>query len=766
MGEQSDGAFDASRKHRGAAAHPSQPPWLLYASLPLLYGCFSAQHAAAQGQATPGAGQPSAGGTTVNLGTIPVTASAPLTIGQQPDAEGISNYVTTRNRTGGKADLPASSVAQDVVTVPQKVIQDQADINRQQALENVAGVSSGGYTRNGQYDGFTLARGFPAAGYLRNGFFDEGAGINIILPWLGDTERVEVLKGASALLYGPSVLGGGVGGIINLTTKLPFLTPHYGISGSADNFGGWSANIDVSHPLNKDGTWLGRFVGEVNDRPTFVDHFRIQQRAGDLTVQGLIDPQTSLTLTAEWVHQEDNQYFGLPAYGTILPAPRASPFQSFPISFNSADPRSREFYDGGRLQAVMDHRFNDAWDLRIALGYNYGNRDARQYFISPSGNYATTVLWTEQYNHTTFQSETYSEDTTLNGKFSTYGLKHNVVLGVQALWNNVTAANRNGQNVGPSLNPVLLWNSSYGKYNVFNHDHPDNEEFAVYANDVLSLTDRLKLSAGVSFVSARAYGTFQFPPTTPSYSSTHSGVSARVGPIYEVLPNVFVFADYATSFVPQYPVLQSNGTVYNNFQPVTGEQFEAGIKYELPNVATITAAAYQITEQNVLTSDPVNPNVTLQSGEQRSRGLEFDGAYHLRPGWDLITAVAYTEAVVTKDRSFLTGSAIADVPRYSGRLFSVYEVQDGPFAGLGFGGGVTFASSRTADIPTRTATTVGRMGGYGTVDALLYYKLAGWRASMNVSNLLDTRYCYSAQNLSRVYPGEPFTALFRLSKEF
>ena len=120
---------------------------------------------------------------------------------------------------------------------------------------------------------------------------------------------------------------------------------------------------------------------------------------------------------------------------------------------------------------------------------------------------------------------------------------------------------------------------------------------------------------------------------------------------------------------------------------------------------------------------------------------------------------------MTKDNTLLVGSALSNVPHYSGRVSSVYEVQDGRFAGLGFGG-VTFATTRTADIPTRTATTVGRMGGYATVDALLYYKFAGWRASMNVTNLLDNRYYYSAQNLSRVYPGQPFTALFRLAKEF
>ena len=764
MGGTGDRTFHARRERWRATTPIRVSLRLLWASLPMACSCLAPQHAAAQ--ATPGAGQPVPGGTTVNLGTIPVNAPAPVTIGQQPNAEGINNYVTTRNRTGGKADLPTTLIPQDIVVVPQKVIQDQGLINRREALENVAGTAPIAQIRNGTDDGFVLIRGFPPSGFLRNGFFDGGTGINTYLPWTGDAERIEVLKGGTSLLWGPSVQGGGIGGIVNLVTKLPLPTPHYEIGGYADTYGAWSTNIDISHPLTGDGSWLGRFLGEVNDRNTFIDHFRIQQKAGNLTVQGLLDPQTSLTLIAEWIHQENQQYAGLPAYGTILPAPARSPFQSFSTKFNPSDPSSREYYDTSHLQAVLDHRFNTNWDLHTALSYNYGRRDVRQFYIAPAGNYATSGLWTEQYNHTIFTANVFSADTTLNGKFDTASLKHDFVFGFQALVNDFTTVNSNKpNNPPPSLNPVLLWGQTPGNYRIFNDTTSEFQEYTLYANDVVSLTDRLKLSGGVSFISAHLLQHSEVPATTPGVNTVSSGVGARVGPVFQLTPNLSVFADYATAFVPQFPRLQSNGQLYTNLQPLTGNQYEVGLKYELPNVASVTAAAYQLTERNVVTQDPINPNAILQSAEQRSRGLELDGQYHLAPGWDLLTALAYTEAAVTKDNSFLKGSALTGVPRYSGRLFSIYEFPLGQGT-FGFGGGVTFAGSRVADIPTRTATTVGRLPGYGTLDALVYYKLAGWRASANMTNLLDKRYYYAAQNLSRVYPGEPFTALFRLSKEF
>ncbi len=731
--------------------------------MPAFFGCLGPRHAAAQ--VPTGSGAQQSARPTVNLGTIPVTAAAPLTIGQQPNAEGINNYVVTRQRTGGKADLPNSSIAQDVVTVPLKVIQDQADTSPRQALENVAGVSSGGYTRIGIYDGFELVRGFAPTSFLRNGFFDETSGTNTYLPWAGDLERIDVLKGASALLYGPAGAGG-IGGIINVVTKQPLLVPSYTMGGGVDSFGGWSVNVDLSQPLNPEKTWLARFIGEVNDQATWIDHFRIRQQAGDLTTQGLIDPNTKLTVTAEWIHQEDGQYYGYPAYGSILPAPKASPFQRFSESFNAFDPSAVQFFDAGRLQAIVEHRFDEDWALRVSLAYSYGDRDNPVSYIQPAGNYATTGLWTEQYNHTVFQSQTYSEDTTLLGRFNTFGRENQAVFGLQVVANQVTVTNKNGLfTPKPALSPTLLWNQSYGREVLFNHSHPNTTELVLYANDIISLTDRLKFSAGVSFVDASLNGTFQVPAGKPSYNVTQQGAATRVGPIFELVKNVFLFADYATAFVPATPVLQSNGTVYSNYSPLTGNQIEAGVKWEVPDRASVTAAAYQLTENNVLTSDPVNPNVTIQSGEQRSRGLELDGAYRLAPGWDLLTALAYTYAEVTKDNTLLTGSSLTNVPKYSGRIFSTYEFPLGPGT-FGFGGGVTFATTRTADIPTRVAPTVGYIPGYGRVDALAYYKIGGWRASLNIINLLNTRYEENAQNLSRVYSGQPFSAFFRASKEF
>ncbi len=740
----------------------------LAAALPLIYTLIAGP-SGAQVAPPPAPGPSSSAGTSVDIGTVPVTASptGPV-IGQQPDAEGFKNYVTTGNRTGGKADLPVSSVAQDVVVVPQKVIQDQGATSTMQALENVAGVSKSGYTRIGQYDGFTLIRGFPASSFLRNGYYDENAGITTQLPWIGDAERVEVLKGPSALLYGQSI--GGIGGIVNLVTKKPLLDPSYTIGGSVNSFGGWSTGVDLSQPLTADKTWLSRFTGEINDNKTWIDNFQVRQKAADLTVQGLIGPNTSITLITEWVHQENGQYYGLPAYGTVLPAPRASPFQQFSTSYNPNDPRSLESYDGGRLQAIIDHHFNDDWTLRVGFGYDYGNRDNNQYYISPNGNYAISGLWSEQFNHTHFRSQTYSTDTTLGGKFGTGPINHDLVFGLAYLADDTVITNRRGFNAGNSLNPEALWGTSSLPEQVFNHDRQDNGLLTLYANDVVSVTDRLKLSGGVSFVMVNQHQTNQVPVTTPPLSQTQSGIATRAGPIYKVVPNLFLFADFATTFVPNYPVLESNGAIFNKFNPLTGRQFEAGAKYVVPNFATITVAAYQITEQNVQTPDPVDPNITLQSGEQRSRGLELDGAYHLQPGWDLLTAAAYTEAVVTRDNSFLVGSTLADMPRYSGRIFSTYEVQDGRYAGLGVGGGLTVASQRTVDVPTTAAPTVGRMPGYATVDALIYYKahgtLKGWVASVNFTNLFDERYYESAQNLSRVYPGEPFNALFRVAKTF
>ncbi|MHC5732149.1 MAG: TonB-dependent receptor domain-containing protein, partial [Nostoc sp.] len=95
--------------------------------------------------------------------------------------------------------------------------------------------------------------------------------------------------------------------------------------------------------------------------------------------------------------------------------------------------------------------------------------------------------------------------------------------------------------------------------------------------------------------------------------STASAFSPRAGIVYQPIEPVSLYFSYATSFVSQLGA-DAEG---NPFDPERGRQFEVGIKADLiPKQLSTTVAAYQIKKQNVLVTDPQNPDFSIQTGEQ------------------------------------------------------------------------------------------------------------------------------------------------------
>ncbi len=167
-----------------------------------------------------------------------------------------------------------------------------------------------------------------------------------------------------------------------------------------------------------------------------------------------------------------------------------------------------------------------------------------------------------------------------------------------------------------------------------------------------------------------------------------------------------------------------------------GDQFEVGVKQEfLEGRLGATVAAFWITKQNVSTPDPVTPMFRIQTGEQKSQGLELDLTGALLPGWNVIASGAYLDATVSRDNTFAVGSLLPGTPRLSGSVWSKYTFLSGPAKGFGFGAGVYSASKRKAGLPNPTWW----LPSYTRLDAALYYARERWSLQLNAKNLTDER---------------------------
>lgn len=227
-------------------------------------------------------------------------------------------------------------------------------------------------------------------------------------------------------------------------------------------------------------------------------------------------------------------------------------------------------------------------------------------------------------------------------------------------------------------------------------------------------------------------------------------LSWRTGPVYLFDAGLAPYFSFTTSFRPTAGVDASGAA----FKPTTAQQYEAGVKYQPPGFNSfVTLAAFQLTQQHVVTVDSNNVLRQVQTGEIRSSGVELEGHANLAPGLNLIASYSYSNPIVTKAGDASRGKIPVNVPRNIASLWGDYVVQRGALAGFSFGAGVRHVGATFGD----NFNTL-RVPGHTLFDATVSYDmgalsrtLVGWRLAINASNLFDKRYVSECTNDNCLY---------------
>lgn len=229
--------------------------------------------------------------------------------------------------------------------------------------------------------------------------------------------------------------------------------------------------------------------------------------------------------------------------------------------------------------------------------------------------------------------------------------------------------------------------------------------------------------------------------TTPSSATSGSSTKSPSG----FLP----YASYSTGFVTNL------GTTFGGamFEPTEAEQLEVGLRYRPATVdALLSAAVFDITKSNVLTTDPAHTGFWVQTGEVRHRGLELEGNLNLAGGLSAVAAYTYIDAEITSSNDGDEGNVPSLVPEHEASLWANYAIEDGRFDGVSFGAGVRYVGESFGDT-TNTRVTPG----HTTVDAALRYRRGRLEGALNATNLFDRSYysiCYAGGGCSRADPRE------------
>jgi iron complex outermembrane receptor protein len=648
-------------------------------------------------------------------------------------------YNSSDASTATKTDTTLRDIPQSIQVIPATVIQDQGANRLNEIVRNVSGVATSNNSGN-QTEGYTI-RGFDANVY-KNGFSDGGyAGFSFRDS--ANIERVEVLKGPASVLFGrlePS-------GIINLVTKKPLAEPYYNLSFTAGSYSFYRPTLDFSGPLTTDGKLGYRLNIAYENSGSFRDFVDQEKFFIAPVISWKIGDKTNLTFEGEYLHSEIPYDRGLVSIGNRIP--------DVPISRYLSDPRNLSVKDQTRTYVTLNHDFNQNLSVRTAFRAttfaSTNNPFALQGFTATEDG-TVNLLSVSQ----SLFDQTYYLQNDLTAKFNTGSIKHTLLFGLEFGWESRRQKNDSRANQSINLFNPVYDEFSYGASRRSVDRTEDINSFGIYLQDQIDVFDNLKLLIGGRFDTYHSKNESLLNSTTTKTDS--DAFSPRVGIVYQPTKEISLFANYSRSFVPV------SGTDKNDdaFVPERATGYEVGIKGDfLNNRLSSTLALYTVTKTNVVTADPSDPaNFEIQVGEQRARGIEFDIAGEILPGWKVIGSYAYTDAQITKDNSYPVGNVLATTPQHSGSLWTTYTFQTGSLEGFGFGGGI-FAGTKTYGDLDNSYT----LPGFIRTDAALFYKKDRLRASVNFKNLFSVRYFESAA-FGSAYPAAPFTVQGTISWEF
>lgn len=676
-------------------------------------------------------------------------------------------YVAEEASTATRTDTPIKDVPQSIQVITRKVIEEQRTFRLQNTLENVSGINA---TDSGAslYENLII-RGFTATdrSYFRNGLIDPFAQFTASDTY--NVRRLEVLKGPAAVLYGQ----GDPGGVINVVTNKPLADAAYSANTTIGNFNFYRSELDATGPLNAGKTVLYRLNVAGQKANSFIDFANRDLAAIAPSVTWLLGSRTTLTVDADYMRRWSNDPYGLPAQGTVwgnvngnLPRNRSTTLGDY-STFN------RTSY---RIGYDLTHQFDDKWSIRNAYRHSIVEDDRNNLYAFPDSLDADqrTLNRFQVLQPAVARRHAHSMVTNVVGHFRVLEMDHTLLTGVEL------RQEKTDQFIFTFAGapPLDLFAPNYSlPPSPFTGDNryfqADNKTAAFYVQDQITILPHLKFMGGLRF----DYVHQSTQNNEGSNSSDNHAVSPRLGLVYQPIEPLSLYTSWTKGFQPSSPSsINGNGDL---FKPERSTQYEVGVKtFMMDNRLSATLAWFHLTRENLVTPNP-DPGLaalgySVQTGEQRSQGIELDVTAQVTPGWNVIAGYAYTDAEVTKDNdATLLNKRLANVPYNKFTVWSTYHFQEGPLKGFGVGGGIFAYSSRTASIFGDPID----MPAYVRADAALYYNRAleqgnwlgakGLNLALNVRNLLDQRYVTTGQaGSSFFFYGEPFTVLGTVGLRF
>ena len=636
--------------------------------------------------------------------------------------------------TATRTSTPLRYVPQAIDSIKTSNVANYGTNDIGDALSGMPNVSSSADTR---FDSLRI-RGFDAS----NDFYLDGIRDDSQYKRdLHNIERVEVLKGPAAVLYGR----GSQGGIVNRVSKMPEFGRRSTLEAQLGSEDLRSLYADLSTDPSENLS-LRLNMGNM-DENSFRD--------GVSGNRQLFAPSMSWQLTPDlnWLVQyEYSRYNRTPDRG--IPGINGRPAD---VGRDTTYGNGHDFIDdkSQSLRSKLTYAINDDWQLRQTLGVFKLDSDFDNTYLTGFDKKTNKV--TRQHWQQDLTTRNVYNNVELEGGFDTFGLEHRLLTGIEigSQRRDPTLYNAATSGPGSSAVPALdLYNPDRnlrhtGRMQVSSDSHTEVESRAVYVQDQLRLNDQWQLLAGLR------YDTFDIESTNKlrniSEERDSHSTSPRVGLVWTPLQNHSFYASWSKTFSPVgggligiTPGAAGNS---NDLSPELTRQKEIGVKSDwLDDRLSTTLAIYDLELYNRRTTDPNDPTLTIMTGVQRSRGIELTATGNIVGHWYMRGGVGMQDAKIEKDNNGLEGKRINNVAKHNASLFLTWKPEMGWYGETG----LTLVGQRYAD---NANTTV--LPGYGRWDALAGYRFKDWDVRAALNNITDREYYDSATSQYQIQPGAP-----------
>ncbi len=650
-------------------------------------------------------------------------------------------YNASSSQTATKTDTALVNVPQSLSVLTQQQMQDQQMTSLGDVVRYVPGV--GVHQGENNRDQIIFRGNSSSADFFINGIRDDVQYYRDVY----NLDRIEILRGPNAMMFGR----GGGGGIINRSTKEANFRTLRELSVVGGSFGQARATIDVNEPLSTRSAV--RLNALYEDAGSFRNHVELQRQGVNPTVTFLPAEPTKFTLSYEYLRDHRTADRGITSWqGRPAPVPMDLFYGNPDDSYVRATVNL--------VTSLIEHRIASGLEIRNRTQFGDYERGYQNYVPGAVSADQTTVALTA-YNNATQRKNIFNQ-TDFTYRVSTGGVRHALLGGVE-LGRQLTDNFRNTgyfNNTATSLavpyaNPSIATPVTFRQSASDADNHLKAEVGAIYAQDQIEFCQHWQAVAGLRF---DAFSLDYFDNRTGEKLDRRDNlVSPRAGLIYKPLSSMSIYSSYSVSYLPSSgDQFSSLTTITQQVKPEKFTNYEIGAKFDLQRDVFLMAAVYQLDRTNTRSTDPNDPTRILQTGSQRSQGLEIGLTGTITKLWTTSAGYAYQDAYFRSSTiAARAGARVAQVPKHSFSVWNKYQLT----SKLGVGLGVIQRSDTFATVDNTVTVP-----GYTRVDAALFYNFSSrWRAQVNGENLLNKKYFLNADSNTNISPGSPLAIRVSLS---